>query len=103
TTTDGSVSDDPLTISWPHTGIKTLPTRAAANTNANTIRTMIASLDRHGYLLLLAVEPDMSRPECRGPVSLALCVAAPVKQCAAVDIGPLVIHELVSAQVRYQD
>src|SRR5690606_40505629 len=43
TTAPGSGSDDPLTISWPHAGAKTPPTRAAANTNANTIRTMIAS------------------------------------------------------------
>src|SRR5690606_5992118 len=65
TTAAGSGSRDPLAIPWPHAGAKTPPTRTATNANANILRTMIASSDRHGYLLLLAVEPDMSRPECR--------------------------------------
>src|SRR5690606_34736873 len=73
TTAAGSGSDDPLTISWPHVGAKKAAIKAAANINTVATRTAIASSDRHRYLLLLAVEPNMSRPHRPRSVPLPFC------------------------------
>src|SRR5690606_5853869 len=104
TSVAGSSATAPLECvgSNAHAGTKKAASKAATNSNANILRIMIASSNRHSYLLLPTVQPYMSRPQRRGPVSLALRVAAPVQQCAAVDVGPLVVFELVAAEVRHQ-